>query len=182
MLIEEIEKILNERYKYCVCSIEKASMDDSNGDKIYLCNSQRNCYNYDAIIAKELDGKDFISSVDAITICHGYINFIEFKNGKISNDVKKGIRQKIMEGTYYFERFILQGNMMSFNNIHTRFILVYNANTCYKEIINSNIFNRANVCSERRFIKSRYDKDWHIFDEAISLPVEVFQKRIEEFA
>ena len=70
----------------------------------------------------------------------------------------------------------------TFTDIHTRFILVYNANTCYKEIINSNILNRANVCSERRFIKSRYDKDWHIFDEAISLPVEAFQKRIEEFA
>ena len=92
-----------------------------------------------------------------------------------------------MEGMYYFERFILQGKMMSCSKIHTRFILVYNPEKCVtdkkknRDYINNTILDKANQVNEKRFINDRYDKDWHIFDEAISLPVSVFQERLDEF-
>lgn len=187
MQISEIESILTKKYRDCICSLSKASIDDSSGENIPLCSSQMDCYNYDKIVGKNFVGKDFICSVDAIIIGCEYINFIEFKNGCISSQVKKNIRNKIMEGMYYFERFILQGKMMSCSKIHTRFILVYNPEKCVtdkkknRDYINNTILDKANQVNEKRFINDRYDKDWHIFDEAISLPVSVFQERLDEF-
>lgn len=187
MDIESVSKILNEQYGTFYKSLMEISKDTSScAEGVPLCGSSRCCYCYDDIIINDFKSKDFISSVDAVSVCGEYVNFIEFKNGKIT---ATDIRYKITEGMYYFERFILQGNFLSANNIKSRFILVYNPQTCrggkntYRDTINNNIMTLSgnDLVDRKRFLKTSLSKIWDYFDESISLPVQVFEKELDQY-
>lgn len=187
MDIENVSKILNEQYGTFYKSLTEISKDTSScAEGVPLCGSNRCCYCYDDIIKNDFKSKDFLSSVDAVSVCGEYVNFIEFKNGEIKSS---DIRYKITEGMYYFERFILQGNFLSAHNIKSRFILVYNPQTClsgknaYRDTINNNVLNLSGsgAINRKRFLKNRLSKVWEFFDESISLPVQVFEAELDKY-
>lgn len=183
MDIQEIQIFFEKNYSNFLMPVQKISEDTAHNCS--LCVSEQCCYNYDQILADTFAGKDTPASMDAIGIASDTVNFIEFKNGKI--DLKQ-LRAKIVEGMFFFQQDILQGCFLKKHHIKTRFILVYNAQYCSKESenkhrINNYLLEKARLprYSEKRFVKGRYDQDWHVFDEAIALPSEIFMKRIHEF-
>lgn len=182
-----VSGMLHEQYGSFYKTLAEISSDTSLGTEVVpLCKSNRCCYCYDDIIKNDFEGQEYLSSMDAISVCGEYVNFIEFKNGKIEHN---NIRHKITEGMYYFERYVLKGNFLAANNIKTRFILVYNINTCKKgkyksrECLNTALVKLSGngTFDRKRFLKARLSKVWSFFDEAISLPVEVFEKEIDKY-
>lgn len=189
MDIEEVRRILAENYAESIDSVSKISLDSAKKES--LCVSEKTLYNYDKIIQQNFHGKDFPCSFDGIAVQGDWVNFIEFKNGKIDQKVKKGIRHKITEGIYYFEKMMMGGHFLSKHQIKTRFVLVYNfaANrkeTKHQQELNDDIISLANrrkrnKAFENRFLGNVYDKQWKYVDEVRSLSAEAFLRDIGSY-
>ena len=88
---------------FCIHSAYKQtfsiiSKDNSKpGEVVYLSKSEEKAYCFDSIIqklSKKRGGHPFCS-VDAVSFCDGYVNFIEFKNSKLDDKVKYNLYAKI---------------------------------------------------------------------------------------
>lgn len=122
------EKVINELpdiLKNHICTIKKASLDDSN--KISMCDSQLKVINFDKIPNEYAKGKGWNSvpcSNDALYISiEGEWYFIEFKNGSID---KANIFRKIYDSLIML---IESGVVQDFQFVRDKFtyILVYNS-------------------------------------------------------
>ena len=94
---------LGGNYKGCISSLKEASLDDSDqNNKHYMTKSNLSVYDFDKVKAQystALGMSTRPKSVDALSSStNGDIYLIEFKNGNLSDKVKKlEIRQKIYD-------------------------------------------------------------------------------------
>lgn len=181
MTIDDVKGILYDKYHDSITTIDIISR--SNGSK--FCNLPDLAYSYDDMIDRNFaNEQERPKSFDAISICGTYVNFIEFKSGKINQKTKNGIRLKLAEGLHYWERCILHESFIKNNELKLRFILVYskkaNAESVlekqrrYQRQLNESILSLGHVQEYQPFIGSKYTEKLHYVDEAKSLNEEEF--------
>ena len=181
MTIDDVKGILYDKYHDSITTIDIISR--SNGSK--FCNLPDLAYSYDDMIDRDFaNEQERPKSFDAISICGTYVNFIEFKSGKINQKTKNDIRLKLAEGLHYFERCILHESFIKNNELKLRFILVYskkaNAESVlekqrrYQRQLNESILSLGHVQEYQPFIGSKYTEKLHYVDEAKSLNEEEF--------
>lgn len=182
MNIQDVEKYFKNHYCDYVKSVRDVSYDDAN-DEYMLEDLPYKMYCYDDIVNAELCGTEVLKSVDGISIHDDYINFVEFKNGKIK---RPDILRKVSEGMHYLQEVVLDKTYFSIVGIKTRFILVYNEEKCNRKkpsmdkLIDA-MSEKAKEPTDRLSIGRLYAQKWHFFDEAASMDREQFSLRIEEF-
>ena len=182
MNINDVEKVLNEKYRDYVRTVRHISWDEDN--EVYMSTDEiHKMYSYDEIIKSCLSGPDTLQSVDGISIQGGCINFIEFKNGKFE---RKNLLGKISEGKHYLQEVLLERTYFSVEGIKTRFVLVYNK----EKLIRNNpsldklmecVAEKGNIPVNRWKFGRSLTHTWHFFDEAVSLGETEFQERIDEY-
>ena len=129
MDIQDIEEYFRTKYIDFEKSVRDVSYDDAN--KEYMIEDlPYKMYCYDKMIEAELCGNDTLKSMDGISIHDNYINFIEFKNGKIE---QKDLLGKVSQGMHYLQEVMLERHYFSVEGIKTRFILVYNGERCRRK-------------------------------------------------
>lgn len=181
MTIDDVKQILYDKYHASITSIDIISR--SNGSK--FCNLPDLAYSYDDMIDRDFaNEQERPKSFDAISICGTYVNFIEFKSGKINQKTKNDIRLKLAEGLHYLERCVLHESFIKNNELKLRFILVYskkaNAESVlekqriYQRQLNESILSLGHVQEYQPFIGSKYTEKLHYVDEAKSLNEEEF--------
>ena len=181
MTIDDVKQILYDKYHASITSIDIISR--SNGSK--FCDLPDMAYSYDDMVERDFVGEqERPKSFDAISICGIYVNFIEFKSGKINKKTRDDIRLKLAEGLHYFERCILHESFINNNRIKLRFVLVYskkaNAESVlekqrrYQRQLNESILSLGHVQEYQPFIGSKYTEKLHYVDEAKSLNEEEF--------
>ena len=181
MTIDDVKGILYDKYHDSITTIDIISR--SNGSK--FCNLPDLAYSYDDMIDRDFaNEQERPKSFDAISICGTYVNFIEFKSGKINQKTKNDIRLKLAEGLHYWERCILHESFIKNNELKLRFILVYskkaNAESVlekqrrYQRQLNESILSLGHVQEYQPFIGSKYTEKLHYVDEAKSLNEEEF--------
>lgn len=181
MTIDDVKQIFYDKYHASITSIDIISR--SNGSK--FCNLPDLAYSYDDMIDRDFaNEQERPKSFDAISICGTYVNFIEFKSGKINQKTKNDIRLKLAEGLYYLERCVLHESFIKNNELKLRFILVYskkaNAESVlekqrrYQRQLNESILSLGHVQEYQPFIGSKYTEKLHYVDEAKSLNEEEF--------
>ena len=122
MTIDDVKQILYDKYHASITSIDIISR--SNGST--FCNLPDLAYSYDDMVERDFVGEqERPKSFDAISICGIYVNFIEFKSGKINKKTRDDIRYKLAEGLHYLERCILHESFINNNKLKLRFVLVY---------------------------------------------------------
>lgn len=181
MTIDDVKQILYDKYHASITSIDIISR--SNGST--FCDLPDMAYSYDDMVERDFVGEqEWPKSFDAISICGIYVNFIEFKSGKINKKTRDDIRLKLAEGLHYFERCILHESFINNNRIKLRFVLVYskkaNAESVlekqrrYQRQLNESILSLGHVQEYQPFIGSKYTEKLHYVDEAKSLNEEEF--------
>lgn len=181
MTIDDVKQILYDKYHASITSIDIISR--SNGST--FCDLPDMAYSYDDMVERDFVGEqERPKSFDAISICGIYVNFIEFKSGKINKKTRDDIRLKLAEGLHYFERCILHESFINNNRIKLRFVLVYskkaNAESVlekqrrYQRQLNESILSLGHVQEYQPFIGSKYTEKLHYVDEAKSLNEEEF--------
>lgn len=181
MTIDDVKQILYDKYHASITSIDIISR--SNGST--FCDLPDMAYSYDDMVERDFVGEqERPKSFDAISICGIYVNFIEFKSGKINKKTRDDIRLKLAEGLHYFERCILHESFINNNRIKLRFVLVYskkaNAESVlekqrrYQRQLNESILSLGHVQEYQPFIGSKYTEKLHYVDEANSLNEEEF--------
>lgn len=181
MTIDDVKQILYDKYHASITSIDIISR--SNGST--FCDLPDMAYSYDDMVERDFVGEqERPKSFDAISICGIYVNFIEFKSGKINKKTRDDIRLKLAEGLHYFERCILHESFINNNRIKLRFVLVYskkaNAEAVlekqrrYQRQLNESILSLGHVQEYQPFIGSKYTEKLHYVDEAKSLNEEEF--------
>lgn len=181
MTIDDVKGILYDKYHDSITTIDIISR--SNGST--FCNLPDLAYSYDDMIDRDFaNEQERPKSFDAISICGIYVNFIEFKSGKINKKTRDDIRLKLAEGLHYFERCILHESFINNNRIKLRFVLVYskkaNAESVlekqrrYQRQLNESILSLGHVQEYQPFIGSKYTEKLHYVDEAKSLNEEEF--------
>ena len=81
MTIDDVKQILYDKYHASITSIDIISR--SNGST--FCDLPDMAYSYDDMVERDFVGEqERPKSFDAISICGIYVNFIEFKSGKIN--------------------------------------------------------------------------------------------------
>ena len=121
---------LGGNYKGCISSLKEASLDDSDqNNKHYMTKSNLSVYDFDKVKAQystALGMSTRPKSVDALSSStNGDIYLNEFKNGNLSDKVKKlEIRQKI------YDSLIMLYDLLGIDLVRSRhevvFVLVYN--------------------------------------------------------
>ena len=181
MTIDDVKQILYDKYHASITSIDIISR--SNGST--FCNLPDLAYSYDDMVERDFVGEqERPKSFDAISICGIYVNFIEFKSGKINKKTRDDIRYKLAEGLHYLERCILHESFINNNKLKLRFVLVYskkaNAELVlekqrkYQRQLNESILSLGHVQEYQPFIGSKYTEKLHYVDEAKSLNEEEF--------
>lgn len=181
MTIDDVKQILYDKYHASITSIDIISR--SNGST--FCDLPDMAYSYDDMVERDFVGEqERPKSFDAISICGIYVNFIEFKSGKINKKTRDDIRLKLAEGLHYFERCILHESFINNNKLKLRFVLVYskkaNAEAVlekqrrYQRQLNESILSLGHVQEYQPFIGSKYTEKLHYVDEAKSLNEEEF--------
>lgn len=181
MTIDDVKQILYDKYHASITSIDIISR--SNGST--FCDLPDMAYSYDDMVERDFVGEqERPKSFDAISICGIYVNFIEFKSGKINKKTRDDIRLKLAEGLHYFERCILHESFINNNRIKLRFVLVYskkaNAEAVlekqrrYQRQLNESILSLGHAQEYQPFIGSKYTEKLHYVDEAKSLNEEEF--------
>ena len=181
MTIDDVKQILYDKYHASITSIDIISR--SNGST--FCDLPDMAYSYDDMVERDFVGEqERPKSFDDISICGIYVNFIEFKSGKINKKTRDDIRLKLAEGLHYFERCILHESFINNNRIKLRFVLVYskkaNAESVlekqrrYQRQLNESILSLGHVQEYQPFIGSKYTEKLHYVDEAKSLNEEEF--------
>lgn len=181
MTIDDVKQILYDKYHASITSIDIISR--SNGST--FCDLPDMAYSYDDMVERDFVGEqERPKSFDAISICGIYVNFIEFKSGKINKKIRDDIRLKLAEGLHYFERCILHESFINNNRIKLRFVLVYskkaNAEAVlekqrrYQRQLNESILSLGHAQEYQPFIGSKYTEKLHYVDEAKSLNEEEF--------
>ena len=181
MTIDDVKQILYDKYHASITSIDIISR--SNGST--FCDLLDMAYSYDDMVERDFVGEqERPKSFDAISICGIYVNFIEFKSGKINKKTRDDIRLKLAEGLHYFERCILHESFINNNRIKLRFVLVYskkaNAEAVlekqrrYQRQLNESILSLGHAQEYQPFIGSKYTEKLHYVDEAKSLNEEEF--------
>lgn len=114
MTIDDVKRILYDKYHASITSIDIISR--SNGST--FCDLPDLAYSYDDMIERDFVGEqERPKSFDAISICGIYVNFIEFKSGKIRKKTRDDIRLKLAEGLHHLERCILHESFINNNNL-----------------------------------------------------------------
>jgi len=181
MTIDDVKQILYDKYHASITSIDIISR--SNGST--FCDLPDLAYSYDDMVERDFVGEqERPKSFDAISICGIYVNFIEFKSGKINKKTRDDIRYKLAEGLHYLERCILHESFINNNKLKLRFVLVYskkaNAELVlekqrkYQRQLNESILSLGHVQEYQPFIGSKYTEKLHYVDEAKSLNEEEF--------
>ena len=181
MTIDDVKQILYDKYHASITSIDIISR--SNGST--FCDLPDMAYSYDDMVERDFVGEqERPKSFDPISICGIYVNFIEFKSGKINKKTRDDIRLKLAEGLHYFERCILHESFINNNRIKLRFVLVYskkaNAEAVlekqrrYQRQLNESILSLGHAQEYQPFIGSKYTEKLHYVDEAKSLNEEEF--------
>lgn len=181
MTIDDVKQILYDKYHASITSIDIISR--SNGST--FCDLPDMAYSYDDMVERDFVGEqERPKSFDAISICGSYVNFIEFKSGKINKKTRDDIRLKLAEGLHYLERCILHESFIKNNELKLRFVLVYskkaNAESVlekqrrYQRQLNESILSLGHVQEYQPFIGSKYTEKLHYVDEAKSLNEEEF--------
>lgn len=181
MTIDDVKQILYDKYHASITSIDIISR--SNGST--FCDLPDLAYSYDDMVERDfVDEQERPKSFDAISICGIYVNFIEFKSGKINKKTRDDIRYKLAEGLHYLERCILHESFINNNKLKLRFVLVYskkaNAELVlekqrkYQRQLNESILSLGHVQEYQPFIGSKYTEKLHYVDEAKSLNEEEF--------
>lgn len=127
---EELRQIFQQFNKF-YHTLKDISKSNDEKNTTCLCDSPLRAYNFDAIIqkqAKRHGGQPFCT-VDAISFKDEFVNFIEFKNSKLSDKEKYILYLKMAESYRYFEKILLESRFLDKMDIQTRFILVYDAQT-----------------------------------------------------
>lgn len=117
------------------CTLEKASLDESNG--VFMVNSQLLVCPFDKVKEWYVSEKVPLAnpnpkSNDALFFAKGECFFIEFKNGKISNEINFEINKKIYDSLFilfdleYKDRNGNLVNSISYTRNSMTYILVYN--------------------------------------------------------
>lgn len=112
-------------------TLKDISKSNDEKNKTCLCDSLLRAYNFDAIIQKQArrHGGQPFCTVDAISFKDEFVNFIEFKNSKMSDKEKYILYLKIAESYRYFEKILLESEYLDKLHIRTRFVFVYDAET-----------------------------------------------------
>ena len=189
MTVKEFFSKMKNQYENCFLPISELSMDDTKNE--VLCHSERTCLGYDALIKRMYEHKRFPSTVDAIAIGDGYLNFIEFKNCHINDKERANIRQKVFEGTYVFEHELIEKTFFENLDMKTRFVLVYSdkhnqCETKSQKEINDGILDLANISINmpwrfQRFIGDTYHKNFRIFTTSMSISDKEFMANLDRF-
>ena len=122
----DFENIFSKKYREYYQEISKISYDTTN--KYILCDTNWHAYNFDKII-KSWSIKQQLNpffTVDAVSFKSDFLNFIEFKNAKLSDEKKYQIYLKIDESYRWFEKVFLESHWLDAIDIKKRFIFVYN--------------------------------------------------------
>ena len=182
MTIEEVAQRFQKEYHDFEKAVHDISYDDNNKEYMFDDLSYR-MYCYDDMIKSKLRAQETLKSVDGISIHDDYINFIEFKNGKITRDDLLG---KVSQGMHYLQEVLLEKTYFSIEGIKTRFILVYNGEKMLRK--NPSLDNLADAVAgyakmptDRWSLGKCFSEVWHFFDEAISLEKSQFCARVDEF-
>ena len=115
--------------RHHIKNITDISFDSSENSSDACCISDVCTYSFDDIIEEfcEIRNVDTISSVDAVSLCDGWLNLIEFKNTpRMSRESTPKLKRKLNDTIRFFERCILQGHFLSQTDIQTRIIVVFN--------------------------------------------------------
>ena len=181
MTIDDVKQILYDKYHASITSIDIISR--SNGST--FCDLPDMAYSYDDMVERDFVGEqERPKSFDAISICGIYVNFIEFKSGKINKKTRDDIRLKLAEGLHYLERCILHESFINNNRIKLRFVLVYSKKANveavlekqrrYQRQLNESILSLGHAQEYQPFIGSKYTEKLQYVDEAKSLNEEEF--------
>lgn len=109
-------------------SLQETSKDNSDGTDRFMTYDTHKVVNFDAVKTAYLNrlhvSEEHAASVDAVlSTREGMIYFIEFKNGKLSNE-KQNINKKIRDSVMIL--CAIMDKQIVFTRKKLRFILVYN--------------------------------------------------------
>lgn len=114
-------------FMHCISTYQKCSEDSSNQESMQVPVTE--CINFDDAVQKAANA--FGCSKDSAASCDSLVwdennkpILIEFKNGKISNKVKRNIRGKMCNSVLFLEYFL--GKKWIELRSELEFILVYN--------------------------------------------------------
>jgi hypothetical protein len=124
-----IKEIIFNRFNDCLKPISDISLDKAN--KVKMVDIPDRFHSYDDIIEKFYPGQR-LRSPDMILFKSDSIWFVEFKNGKIDNQVKDNIKVKAIEGgvivLYDIVKQYINSDVLLCDiiNLEKSFALVYN--------------------------------------------------------
>lgn len=124
--METLDKL--EIFKKNISTFKETSLDDCDGNKIYMTESPKKVINFDTVkddYVRDMRLSDIPCSSDALHIGNNEkYTFIEFKNGKMNNQKVYDVYYKIYDSLLILID-ISDKNISYFRN-HLNFILVYN--------------------------------------------------------
>lgn len=168
-------------YKNHITTLQNTSKDTANNDS--MTDSKISVYNFDNIkrnyAKKRCRNKNAVTSVDAIYKCttNGDFIFIEFKNGRINDNMADEVADKIKDSLLIF--CDITKCSISETRKHMDFILVYNQDkeSYSRKQISSHISNKAG----ETFIDFGLKKYKNIyFKEVYTYSKEIFNTEIDK--